>query len=101
MAAERGIGLLKGGFRRLMHQIDMKTVTDMVECILSACALHEIALFSDSCQDIEQMITEGREITGHVIVVPDNEDTAGGNMRREQLVEEVQRLRTMYQMHEI
>ena len=91
MPAERGIGLLKGRFRRLMYYIDMKSITDIIECILSACALHEICLLSDSCQDIDEMIQEGRT-TGEVIAVPVAEHCERGTMRREQIVEEVQRL---------
>ncbi len=53
MAIERAIGILKGRFRRLMHKLDLDSVESMVEVIMACCVLHNIALTSDSEEDLE------------------------------------------------
>ena len=55
MAIERAIGILKGRFRILRSELDLESVESMVEVIMACCVLHNIALASDSEEDMESL----------------------------------------------
>ena len=94
MPVERANGLLKGRFRRLMHYLDMWELEDIVQCILGACVLHEVALGTDPVHHLEEYERDGgfsnREDDDADIADDDNgvRDRHEGNRRRDELMGE-------------
>ena len=96
MVVERAIGLLKGRFRRLMYYVDMRNIKDIIECILAACVIHNIALMNDVFQDIQELIEDGLHAEGEnddrVNDAPRGNVCVQGQARREQMVIECNNL---------
>ena len=88
MVVERAIGLLKGRFRRLMHYLDMWELEDIVQCILGACVLHEVALGKDLEDHIEEYVNEGRVITNREDENRIGPGNGAGVRRRDELMRE-------------